>query len=69
MVDFGQDTICSVGFSGVVHYAGAHFAHIAGGGTAIFKDILGIYSLRPRRYHYYVTPAVHRFKLPFTLKV
>ena len=73
MADFWQDTVCSIGLSGVVHYAGAYFAHIAGGGTAIFKDMLGIYVFRPGRYHYYVTPKVHPeekcFKLPFTLKV
>ena len=72
MADFRQDTVCSVGLSGVVHYACAYFTHIEGGGTAIFKDMLGLYGLRPRRYHYYVTPAVHPeencFKSLFTLK-
>ena len=72
MADFRQDTVCSVGLSGVVHYAGAYLAHIEGGGSALFKNMLGIYVLRPRRYHYFVTPAVHPeencFKLLFTLK-
>ena len=64
---------CSVGLSGVVHYTGAYLAHIEGGGTALFKDMLGIYGFRPRRYHYYDTPAVHPeekcFKLPLTLMI